>query len=90
MLVRVGCTHPPPFTLSAIAYKLVVYAPVEREDTLAMFLLYPYLYSVGMVILYPWLHLYKQASKQDVGGGEIKPIMTSKKRDFLYLSFSSV
>ncbi len=43
-----GCTlHPPPFTLSTITSKVVVYyAPSERADTLPLFLLYPYMYSV--------------------------------------------
>ncbi len=36
----------PPFTLSTIIYKVVVYAPAERADTLPRFLLYPYMYSV--------------------------------------------
>ncbi len=40
-----GCT-PPPFTLFTIAYKVVVYAPTNRTDTLPLFLLYPYMYSV--------------------------------------------
>jgi hypothetical protein len=39
------CT-PTPITLSTITYKVVVYAPVERADTLPQFLLYPYMHSV--------------------------------------------
>jgi hypothetical protein len=41
--------HPPPrptFTISTITSKVVVYAPAERADTLPLFLLYPYKYSV--------------------------------------------
>jgi hypothetical protein len=38
-----GCS-PPPFTISTITYKVVVYAPAERADIL--FQLYPYMYSV--------------------------------------------
>jgi hypothetical protein len=38
-----GGARPPPFT---ITYKVVVYAPAERADTLPVFLLYPYMYSV--------------------------------------------
>ena len=45
-LVRVGGARPPPFTLSTITYKVVVYAPAERADTLPLFRLYPYMYSV--------------------------------------------
>ncbi len=37
--------RPPPFTLSTITYKVVVYAPAEMADTLHLFLLYPYRYS---------------------------------------------
>jgi hypothetical protein len=39
----VGCT---PFTISSITYKVVVYTPSESADTLSLFLLYPYMYSV--------------------------------------------
>ncbi len=45
-LVRVVGASPPPFTLFNITYKVVVYAPAERADTLPLFLLYPYMYSV--------------------------------------------
>ncbi len=41
----VGCKHTP-FTLSTITYKVVVYAPAGRVDTLTLFLLNPYMYSV--------------------------------------------
>jgi hypothetical protein len=37
-----GLARPPPFTISTITYKVVVYVPVERADTLPLFLLYPY------------------------------------------------
>jgi len=33
--------------ISTITYKVVVYAPIERADTLRLFLLYPYKYSVA-------------------------------------------
>jgi hypothetical protein len=33
-------------TISTITYKVMVYAPAEREDTLPLFLLYNYMYSV--------------------------------------------
>jgi hypothetical protein len=42
-----GCM-PPSFTLSTITYKVVVSAPSERGDTLSLFLLYSYMYSVGL------------------------------------------
>ncbi len=41
-----GCT-PYPFTLSTITSKVVVYAPPEMADILPLFLLYPYMHSVG-------------------------------------------
>jgi hypothetical protein len=39
--VRVGAC-PPPFTISTITYKVVVYAPAAKADALPLFLLYPY------------------------------------------------
>jgi hypothetical protein len=45
-LVRVGGARLPTFTISAITYKVVVYALAERADTLPVFLLYPYIHSV--------------------------------------------
>jgi hypothetical protein len=38
-----GCTPTP---LSLYHHKVVVYAPAERADTLPLFLLHPYMYSV--------------------------------------------
>jgi hypothetical protein len=37
---------PPPFLVSTITYKVVMYTPAERADSLPLFLLYPYMYSV--------------------------------------------
>jgi hypothetical protein len=48
-----GCT-PTPFTLYTITIKVVVYAPAERAETLPLFLLYPYMYSV--TTLYPYMY----------------------------------
>ncbi len=45
-LVSMGRARSPLFTMSAIMYKVVVYAPAERADTLPLFLLYSYMYSV--------------------------------------------
>jgi hypothetical protein len=39
--VRVGGARSTPFTISTIIYKVVVYAPAEKADTLPLFLLYP-------------------------------------------------
>ncbi len=46
-----GGARPPPFTISTITYKVVAYPPAERAKTPPppLFLLYPYMYSVG-----PW------------------------------------
>ncbi len=41
-----GCT-PTPFHYSTITYKVVVFAPAEWADTLTLFHLYQYMYSVG-------------------------------------------
>ncbi len=41
-----GDTHPPPFTLFTITYKVAAYAPAERADTLTLFLLYSYVMCV--------------------------------------------
>jgi hypothetical protein len=35
-----GGARPPPFTVSIITYKVVVYAPVERADTLLLYILF--------------------------------------------------
>jgi hypothetical protein len=51
-VVRVGYARPPPFTLSTITSKVVVYAPAERARTLRLFLLYPYMYPGGGTIQY--------------------------------------
>ncbi len=48
---EVGGERPPPFALSTITYKVVVFAPAERADTLPLFLLYPYMYSVVLMKL---------------------------------------
>ncbi len=45
-LMRGGGARSPPFTVSTITYKVVVYAPAERANTFLLFLLYPYMYSV--------------------------------------------
>jgi hypothetical protein len=41
-----GCT-PTSLHISTIMYKVLVYSPAEREDTLPLFLLHPYMYSVS-------------------------------------------
>ncbi len=46
-LVRVGGARPPPFTTIIITSKVAVYAPAEWADTLTLFHLYQYMYSVG-------------------------------------------
>ncbi len=51
-LVIVGGALPPPFTLSTITCKVVVYTPPERADAvpLPLFILYPYMYSVPLTL----------------------------------------
>jgi hypothetical protein len=44
-----GGVHAHP--LSTITYKVVVYAPAERADTLPLFIFYPYMYSVVLRLL---------------------------------------
>jgi hypothetical protein len=44
--VRLGGARPPPFNISTITYKVVVYAPAERADTFPLSHLYPFMYSV--------------------------------------------
>ncbi len=41
-----GGARPPPFTVSTITYKVGMYAPAERVDSLPLFILYPSMYSV--------------------------------------------
>jgi hypothetical protein len=38
-----GGAGPPPFNISTITYKVVVYAPAERAGKPLLFLLYPYM-----------------------------------------------
>jgi hypothetical protein len=45
-LLRVGGARPPPFTTFTITSKVAVYAPAEWADTLTLFHLYQYMYSV--------------------------------------------
>ncbi len=45
-LVRVGGARPPSFTTITITSKVAVYAPAEWADTLTLFHLYQYMYSV--------------------------------------------
>ncbi len=46
-----GGARPSHFTISTITYKVAVYALVERTDTVPLFLLYPYIYSVDPLTL---------------------------------------
>jgi hypothetical protein len=45
-LVRVRGARPPPFTSITITSKVAVYASAEWADTLTLFHLYQYMYSV--------------------------------------------
>ncbi len=48
-LVRAGGTRPHPFTLFTIMYKVAVYAPPERADTLPVFHHYPNVLCVWQI-----------------------------------------
>ncbi len=56
---------PSPFTISTITYKVAVYAPAEMADTLPLFLLYPYMYSVGAIAIMKY-YLMGRVEKGDV------------------------
>jgi hypothetical protein len=83
--VRGGGAAPPPnSTISTITYKVVVYAPAERADTLHLFLLYPYMFSVGFYTRHGLImSLHKPATPGDdereaaklgyAGGGSAAP-----------------
>jgi hypothetical protein len=43
---EVGGARPPPFAIFTITYKVAMYPPAEWADTLPLFHLYPYMYSV--------------------------------------------
>jgi len=47
--VRGGAARPPSFTIFTIAYKVAVYAPAERADTLPLSHIYPYHVLCGLV-----------------------------------------
>jgi hypothetical protein len=47
-----GVARPLPFTLVTITYKVAMYAPAERADTLTLFHLYNYMYSVVWPLLW--------------------------------------
>jgi hypothetical protein len=53
-----GGARPPPFTLSTIMSKVVVYAPAERADALLLFLLYPHMYSVVYTVKSTYINIY--------------------------------
>jgi hypothetical protein len=46
-LMRVGGARPPPLITFTLTSKVAVYAPAELADTLSLFHLYQYVYSVG-------------------------------------------
>ncbi len=49
-LVRVGGARPPPLITFTLTSKVAVYAPPDWEDTLTLFHLYQYMYSVARTI----------------------------------------
>ncbi len=47
--IMLGGARLPPFTIFTITYKVTVYAPAERADTLPLFHLYPYDLCVSII-----------------------------------------
>ncbi len=68
-----GCARPPPFTLLTITYKVAVYASAEWADTLTLFHLFQYMYSVGTPTKSSWdsnvIHIAMRYSDYWQGGG---------------------
>ena len=50
--MRVGGARPPPFITFTLTSKVAVYAPAEWADTLTLFHLYQYMYSVGPALVF--------------------------------------
>jgi hypothetical protein len=48
--VRVGGARPPPLITFTLTSKVAVYAPAEWADTLTLFHLYQYMYSVRLTL----------------------------------------
>ncbi len=48
--MRVGGARPPPFFTITITSKVAVYAPAEWADTLTLFHLYQYMFSVEVTV----------------------------------------
>ncbi len=46
-----GGARPPPFTLFAITFEVAKYTRVERADTLPLFHLYSYIYSLVKMVI---------------------------------------
>jgi hypothetical protein len=62
-----GGSGPPPFTLSTIKCKDVVYAPAERAETFHLFLLYPYIYSVcALQLVHTDSMMYSYINKEEM------------------------
>jgi hypothetical protein len=58
--------RPPPFSISTITNKIVVYAPAEDRYT-PLFLLYPYMYSVGILRLkYAWMRNFPKLVEKTI------------------------
>ena len=50
--MRVGGARPPPLITFTLTSKVAVYAPAEWADTLTLFHLYQYMYSVVLTVQY--------------------------------------
>jgi hypothetical protein len=64
-------------SLSTITYKVVVYGPAERADTLPLFLFYPYMYSVVLRLLCSNIHAMHTYTTAKMG--------TAAKKYFMFM-----
>jgi hypothetical protein len=78
-LVRVGGTRPPPITTFTVTSKGAVYTPGEWADTITLFHLYQYMYSVGIILrVLRYTMFTSQTSFKPLllkGGGEDKILL---------------
>jgi hypothetical protein len=71
-----GVDRPPPFPISSITYKVVMYAPAERTGTFPPFLIYSYVYSVVMPVYVKTLKLAHEEPLRS--GQEVKERLNIK------------
>jgi hypothetical protein len=62
-----GVDRPPSFPFSSIMYKVEMYEPAKRADTLPPFLLYPKMYSVVVTV---YIKILKLAHEEPLRSGQ--------------------